>query len=325
MSGRARPRLVGAFVLVAAALTFVGLVLLSSGQLFSAHRTFVVFFPNAVGGLKPGAQVTLRQVPVGEVSDVQLVFPGTNYTDSRIMVVLHVRQGAIRDISGPASIAQLSDADLAQAFVAAGLRAVARSSSPVAGQKTVDLDFQPNLPARFAGIPTPYPEIPTAPTGMELLNDKLEDTLKRLADVHIDEVLLQIRTTLLSAQKVLDSKDLSASLKNLRVTLETANHALGTSEKTMGTVDGVMGDARTTMANVNETLKKLGASIEQTNRTLATLDRNVDRTADVQFETSVTLDEMRELLKSLRLLIESVQRHPESLLRGKPEPKEKEN
>ena len=323
MSVRARPRLVGVFVLVAAALTFAGIALLSSGQLFWDHRTFVVFFPNAVGGLKRGAQVTLRQVPVGEVSDVQLVFPGTNYVDSRIMVVLQVRQGSIRNITGGSSVAHLSDAELAQAFVAAGLRAVARSSSPVAGQKTVDLDFQPNVPARFAGIETPYPEIPTAPTGMELLNDKLENTLQRLADVPIDEVLLQIRATLLSAQKLLDSRDLSASLKNLRVTLETANHALASGEKTMSNVDVVMVDARTTMAAVNETMKKLGASLEQTNRTLATLDRNVERTADVQFETSVTLDEMRELLKSLRLLIDSVQRHPESLLRGKPDPKEK--
>ena len=323
MSVRARPRLVGVFVLVAAALTFAGIALLSSGQLFWDHRTFVVFFPNAVGGLKRGAQVTLRQVPVGEVSDVQLVFPGTNYVDSRIMVVLQVRQGSIRNITGGSSVAHLSDAELAQAFVAAGLRAVARSSSPVAGQKTVDLDFQPNLPARFAGIVTPYPEIPTAPTGMELLNDKLENTLQRLADVPLDEVLLQIRATLLSAQKLLDSRDLSASLKNLRVTLETANHTLGTSEKTMSNVDGAMLDARATMANVNETMKKLGASLDQTNRTLATLDRNVERTAEVQFETSVTLDEMRELLKSLRLLIDSVQQHPESLLRGKPDPKEK--
>ena len=56
---------------------------------------------------------------------------------------------------------------------------------------------------------------------------------------------------------------------------------------------------------------------------LYALDRNVERTAEVQFETSAALDEMRELLKSLRLLIEGVQRHPESLLRGKPEPKEK--
>ena len=323
MSGTARPRLVGLFVLVAAALTFGGLVLLSSGQLFSDHRTFVVFFPNAVGGLKPGAQVTLRQVPVGEVSDVQLVFPGTNYVDSRIMVVLQVRQGSIRNITGGSSVAHLSDAELAQAFVAAGLRAVARSSSPVAGQKTVDLDFQPNIPARFAGIKTPYPEIPTAPTGMELLNDKLENTLQKLADVPIDEVLLQIRTTLVSMQKLLDSRDLSASLENLRVTLETAHHALGSGEKTMANVDGAMVDARATMASVNETMKKLGASLEQTNRTLATLERNVDRTADVQFETSVTLDEMRELLKSLRLLIDSLQRNPESLLRGKPEPKER--
>ena len=88
-------------------------------------------------------------------------------------------------------------------------------------------------------------------------------------------------------------------------------------------MDGVVVDARATMTTVNETMKKLGTSLEQINRTLATLDRNVERTADVQFETSGTLDEMRELLKSLRLLIDSVQRHPESLLRGKPDPKEK--
>ncbi len=323
MTGRARPRLVGLFVLVASALILAGIALLSSGQLFSEPRTFVAFFPNAVGGLKPGAPVTLRQVPVGEVSDVQLVFPGANYTDSRIMVVLQLRQGAIRNVAGRASASELSDEDLARAFVAAGLRAVARSSSPVAGQKTVDLDFHPDLPLRYSGISTPYPEIPTAPTDMELLNDKLEDTLKKVADVPIDEVLLQIKATLASAQKLLDSGDLNAAVKNLRLTLETANHTLEGSEKTMGNVDGIIVDARTTMTGMNGTLKKLGTSLEQTNRTLATLDRNVERTAEVQFEASGALDETRELLKSLRLLIDTLQRHPEALLQGKPEPKEK--
>ena len=323
MTGSGRPRLVGLFVLGAAAVTLVGIALLSSGQLFSEHRTFVAFFPNAVGGLKPGAQVTLRQVPVGEVSDVQLVFPGANLTDSRIMVIMQLRQSAIRSVAREASASPLSDEELASALVAAGLRAVARSSSPVAGQKSVDLDFHPEVPVRLSGITMPYPEIPTAPTGMELLNDKLENTLKRVADVPIDEVLLQIKATLASAQKLVDSGDTKAAIKNLRLTLETANHTLAGGEKTLTNLDSMMVDARATMTDVNETLKRFGTSVDQTNRTLTTLDRNVERTAEVQFEAAQTLDEMRELLKSLRFLIDTLQRHPEALLRGKPESKEK--
>lgn len=321
MSARARPRLVGLFVLAAVGLALAGIAALSSGRLFEENRTYVVFFPNAVGGLKAGAPVTFRQVPVGEVEDVELVF-GADYRDSRIMAVILIRRGAVKNVAGRANALQLSDAQLAKLLVDAGLRASARSSSPVAGQKSVDLDFHPELAPRFSGIEMPYPEIPTAPTGMELLNEKLEATLDKISDVPVDEVLLQLKETLASAQKLLDSGDVHGALRELRLTLETANRTLAGAEKTMGSVDGMLADARATMSSVNETAKGLGTTLERLNRTLATVDRNVEGAGEVELEAARTLGEMNELLKSLRFLADTLQRHPEALLRGKPEPEE---
>jgi paraquat-inducible protein B len=321
VTARARPRLVGAFVLVAVGLGLAGIAALSSGRLFAEHRTYVVFFPNAVGGLKEGAPVTFRQVPVGQVKDVELVF-GADYRDSRIMAVIQIRRGAVKNVAG-ASALPLSDAQLVKLLVNAGLRASARSSSPVAGQKSVDLDFHPELAPRFSGIEMPYPEIPTAPTGMELLSEKLEATLEKISEVPVDEVLLQLKATLASAQKILDSGDVHGALRELRLTLETANRTLAGAEKTLGSVDGMVTDARSTMTTVNDTVQGLGTTLERLDRTLATVDRNVERTGDVQLEAAKTLDEMNELLKSLRFLAETLQRHPEALLRGKPEPEEK--
>ena len=229
----------------------------------------------------------------------------------------------LKNVAGRSSALRLSDAELARIFVDAGLRASARSSSPVAGQKSVDLDFHPDLAPRFSGIETPYPEIPTAPTGMELLSEKIEATLEKISNVPIDEVLLQVKATLSSAQQLLDSGDVHGAVHELRLTLQAANRTLAGAEKTLGGVDGLVTHARSTMTTVDDTVKGLGTTLERLDRTLATVDRNVERTGDVQLEAAKTLDEMNEVLKSLRFLAETLQRHPEALLRGKPQPEEK--
>jgi paraquat-inducible protein B len=323
VTARARPQLVGAFVLVAVGLALAGIAALSSGRLFADYRTYVVFFPQAVGGLKEGAPVTLRQVPVGQVKDVELVFAGTDYQDSRIKVLIQIRRGGLKNVARQESALRLSDAELARILVDAGLRAVVRSSSPVAGQKSVDLDFHPELAPRLSGIESPYPEIPTAPTGMELLGEKLEATLAKISDVPIDRVLLQLEASLASTQKLLDSGDVRGALRELRLTLEAADRTMAGAEKTMGNVDGMVTDARATMSTLNDTVTRLGATLERLNQTLATVDRNVERTADVQLEGTKALDEMTELLKTMRFLVDTLQQQPEALLQGKPQPEEK--
>ena len=322
MTNETRPRLVGAFTLVGLALTVLGFVAIGSGRLFQQHRTFVVFFPKPVG-LKAGAPVTFRQAPLGEVREVELVFTGRGL-ETEVKVVADVRRGQLRDITGRPYVARLSDKEFADSLVKAGLRAAARSSSPLAGQKSLDFDFHPDLEARFSGIPMPYPEIPTAPSGMEILQDKVEAALEKISDIPVDEVLTQVRSTLESAQKLLDSGDLQGAVRNLRRGLETADRTLTQAQRTLGSLDGLVGDTRKTLTSADTTMRRLDSTLERMDRTLATVDRNVERTADTQYTAGKSLDELGELLRSMRYLVDTLQRHPESLLQGKPEPKEKD-
>ncbi len=322
MSGRLRPRLVGMFVIAAVLLLVAGLMAISSGGLFTPWRTWVVFLPGAASGLKEGSPVTMRGVQIGQVKEVELFFTGRGHQVG-IMVVIEVRRGSIKTLGGVARVASLSDAEVVRQQVAEGLRAELKSSSPIAGQKSIELDFHPEREARFAGIETPYPEVPTAATGMERLNERIEETLKKISEVPIDELVTQLRDTLQSAQGLLDSGDLRGAVANLRTAMATANQTLKRANRTMDNVDGLLADTRTTMTAANDTLKSLQSSGDNINRTLATVDRNVERTAETQLEAAQTLDEMRELMKSLRFLVDTLQQQPEALLQGKPEPKEK--
>jgi paraquat-inducible protein B len=320
--GNARPRLVGLFVIGAALLLLAGVLAVSQGGLFTQWRTWVVFLPGGASGLREGSPVTMRGVAIGQVKDVELFFTGRGH-EVGIMVVIQVRRGSIKTLGGEARVAALSDAEVVRQQVAEGLRAEVKSSSPIAGQKSIELDFHPDREARFAHIETPYPEVPTAATGMERLNEKLEETLKTISELPLDEVVGQLRDTLKSAQSLLDSGDLRGAIVNLRTALATANQTLKSADSTLGNTNKLVGDARTTMASATDTVKSLQTTLDGVNRTLATLDRNVERTAETQLAAAQTLDEMAELMKSLRFLIETLQVHPEALLQGKVKPEEK--
>lgn len=329
MTTEVRPRLVGIFTLVGLALIVVGLAAIGPGRLLSQRRTFVVFFPNPVSGLKDGAPVTFRQTPMGQVRDVELVFTGRGM-ETEVKVIADVRKGALRDIAGKAAIVDLSDAEFVETLVKAGLRAAVHSSSPIAGQKSLDLDFHPERQARFSGIPMPYPEIPTGPSSLKLAQDRLEEALEKAADIPVADVVHQLRATLESAQKFLESGNLNGALGDLRRGLQTADRALTRAERTLQGVDAMVGNVQTTLSGVDKTLAGLSATFDRLDRTLATVDRtlgtvdrNVDRTADTQYEASKTLDEMNELIRSLRHLVETLQRNPEALFLGKPAPEKK--
>ncbi len=336
MTTRVQPWLVGLFTLAGVALIVVGFILLGSGGLFSQHRTFVVFFPEPISGLKAGSPVTFRQAPFGEVREIELVFTGQGLSSEQ-RVIIDIRKGAIRDVAGRASVSVLEDRAFADMLIKAGLRAAPRSSSPLAGQKSLDLDFHSDRKPRFSGIPMPYPEIPTAPTGLELLQERIETTVDRLTDLPIDEVVLQLKATLASAQTLLEDPNIKGTIVDLRRGLRSADKTLAQTEKTMVNVDGLVGDVRQTAAGLDSTLERLETTFDKLDRTLTAadktlgmldktlgaVDRSVDQTLDTQYDAKKALDEMNDLLRSVRRLIETMQRSPESILRGKPTPEKK--
>ena len=82
---------------------------------------------------------------------------------------------------------------------------------------------------------TPYPELPTGSVSrLDILQDKVEKALGKISDLPLTEVVEQVRSTLESAQKLLDNGDLKGALANLRRTLDTADRMLARTEQDDG-------------------------------------------------------------------------------------------
>jgi paraquat-inducible protein B len=317
------PRLVGIFAIFGLLLVFAFLAVAAKSRFFRQQRTFVVFFENPVG-LKAGAPVTFRQTPLGTVREADLVLTGQGF-GSEIMVILDIERSGLRSLAADLPLNRLSDKEFAAALARSGIRATVRSSSPLGGQKSLDFDFHPEVAGRLTGLRSPYPELPTGSVSrLDVLQDKVEKTLEKVAALPIEDVVEQLRSTLESAQKLLDNGDLRGALASLRRTLDTADRVLARSATTMDHVDGLIGDVRTTLSSSNQTLKTADATLRRLDGTLVTVDRNVERTADTQYQTIRSIDELNELLRTLRQLVDTLQQHPESLVQGKPAPKEKQ-
>jgi paraquat-inducible protein B len=70
---------------------------------------------------------------------------------------------------------------------------------------------------------------------------------------------------------------------------------------------------------VRRTLERAQGTLGNADRSLQQLDRNLTGDdANLQRNANQTLDELQRTARALRALADYLQRHPESLLRGKP-------
>ncbi len=328
MSARTHPRAVGVFVLGAIALVLAAIVLLSSGNWFEPKSLFTVFFPGSVRGLNKGAPVTFRGVKIGEVKDVTAFLTGRDDPLIQIEVVIEIRTNVVEAPEGVARpFSGSSSEELARALIGRGVRARMLSQSLLTGQKYIDLDFLPGEPARLAGLQRLYPELPTTPTAMEKLGDQAETFFAKLAELPLDQMLEDLHGALQSLREVLSSPDLEGAVagahratRTLEPTLAEVraafNEARGLIRELDGRVKGIGGDTETTLREMRETLDLAQKTLESLEGTLSGADEARIRAAE-------TLEELSRAMKAIRNLVDYIQTHPEAVVQGKPQIKEK--
>jgi paraquat-inducible protein B len=173
-----------------------------------------------------------------------------------------------------------------------GLRAQLRTGSMVTGQLFVALDFFPKAPKAKLVIQDGVPQIPVMAGALTDLENKLAGIVAKIDRIPLEEI----------------GKNLNQDLEALKQTLEKTSSLLGR-------VD-------------SETLPEFDKTLESARNTLAGADRmigNIDQTllgpdAPAQQELRIALQELTQAARSLRALIDDLERHPESLIRGKPQP-----
>jgi paraquat-inducible protein B len=166
-----------------------------------------------------------------------------------------------------------------------GLRAQLKSGNLLTGQLFIGLDFFPDAPKAKINWATNPPQIPTTPGSMAELQATLTQIMKKLEKLPLDEVVA-----------------------DLRQTVQTLDATLKSADKMVQRVDA-------------EIVPEVRATLEETRKTLGAAKQTLSADAPLQQDLRETLRELGRTAQSLRTLTDYLDRHPESLLRGKLEEK----
>ena len=168
-----------------------------------------------------------------------------------------------------------------QRFVAHGLRAQLRGANLITGQLYVALDFFPKAQRATLVTSRTPPEIPTITGGLAELQDSIGNIVKTLEKVPFDKVAADLR------------------------------RALGTLDATLKRADVVMEKL------ANEIAPELRTTLEQARKTFSSAQQVLATDSPTQGDLRDTLQEVTRAAETVRSLADYLERHPESLIRGK--------
>ncbi len=249
-------------------------------------RKMLLYFKETVRGLAPGAPVDFRGIVIGEVASI-----GLEYDKQQKLflfpVEINIYPNRLRSHYRPGADRpdhnETADREVLDALVAHGLRAQLKSGSLITGMLYVALDF--------------FPEAPPV---------KLDWNKQPLVLATVPGTLEELETTLLHISRKLDNVPIEGIAADLQKAIQSLNQTLQTTDLLMKRVHGELApEAKETMV--------------QARKTLESAEKLLNSDAPLQQDLRSSLRDLGRAADSLRSLTDYLERHPESLLRGKSE------
>jgi paraquat-inducible protein B len=243
-------------------------------------ETFVIKFTQSVRGLAVGAPVDFRGIHAGEVRAIYLEFDAKQVRFLQVVEV-HLYPDRLRSRHRAGAPAETPPAQRIQRFVERGFRAQLKSANLLTGQMYVALDFFPKAPKATVDLKKVPPEIPSVPGGLGELQESITNIVTRLEKVPFDVIAQDLR-------------------------------------KALASLDGTLKQAEAMMAKLNsEVAPELRATLEQARKTLRSAEGVLSNDSPMQGDLRETLIEVTKAAESVRALTDYLERHPESLIRGR--------
>jgi paraquat-inducible protein B len=337
---------IGGFLIGGIALLITALLVFGGGQFFKPKMHWVVYFETSLNGLNVGAPVKVQGVQVGIVKEIELQL---DRNKQKLMkpVVLEIEPWRLASPDGsPFDLSLIPGRERHKEFkklIDAGLRARLEVQSILTGLLYVDLDFHPEQPVRMTGLGyKDMPEIPSITPTVDEVKATLEDIVKKIRGMPLDQMVADFSATLAELRALVGSEDTRKSQVALTNALQTAESLLGRldrqlpgfidrMDKTMGSIGQSSTDisvtAKTTTALVRDLQGNTGPMMKAAEQTLLKATDALESTriaaeniADTTADDSNLQGSVAELTKaaqSLRVLTDYLERHPDSLLFGK--------
>jgi phospholipid/cholesterol/gamma-HCH transport system substrate-binding protein len=331
MSNKNNKAVIGAFVLGSIGLLVAAVVIFGSGKFFSPQKKCVMYFDGSVKGLSVGAPVVFRGVKIGSVIDIILQGDMRDMT-FRVPVIAEIDLNRFQITNG-----SLESADYQKALIDQGLRAQLQTQSLVTGQLMIDFDFHLDRPIRILTDTTGYPQIPTIPS----IADELVQKLEKLP---LQQLVERANSLLGGLEQLVNSPDMQNAPRTLNLTVADARtlikridhevkllsaDARGTINAATATINHANriltfedGAPAEVVKNFNLTLADARKVFRKFDETLGSIQGAVtDERSTYQLRHA--FKDLGEASRSISALVDYLERHPESLLRGKTNLEEK--
>lgn len=256
-------------------------------QPVTVAERYALVFRESVRGLAVGAPVDFRGLGVGEVKSIEPYFDRKSREFSVIVEIdfyperLFVPRADYGGAGVRPSLARL---------VERGLRGQLRAANLLTGQLFIALDFVPGVRKVSLDATKEPPEIPTVPGATQELQQTISSIAKKLDSIPYQEIGVDLRRTLQISSEMLARIDREITPEVRETVVET----------------------RKAMVEAREALTHARAALDSVERTLAAAEPLPDEAGDA-------LRELGRAAQSLRVLTDYLERHPESLLRGRRE------
>jgi paraquat-inducible protein B len=245
---------------------------------------YVSDFPGNQRGLEAGTAVELQGFQVGEVMEAQLTYDDREHTlVTRTTFYVDPERVDIMNMQKPAGLdKQQAARQWIEKLVGDGLRAQVSSASFLTGMKLVGLEMVPNTPRAHIERDGEYMKMPSTASG-------------------------DLTAVLQNLQNVLKNIDRATSGPQL-------GHALQSLDDTLTRLDKVTHDIE---PDIKSLIKSLRDTADSAQATLNTIQGLAGNTAPTGTDLPRLMRELSEAARSVRGLADYLDRHPESLLRGR--------
>lgn len=176
--------LIGAFVVGAAVLLVISIVVFGSGSLFKTSDKYVIFFDGSVRGLSVGAPVVFRGVKIGNITSIGLAY-APERKKVLIPVVVDVELARVKGAPDPIGYPDY------KSLINEGICARLEIQNFITSQLMIAFDFHPDKPKELYGLIKDYPELPALPISPDIFEVMNEIPVKSIS-VNLEQAVVGI-------------------------------------------------------------------------------------------------------------------------------------
>lgn len=250
--------------------------------------TGVSYFNGSVKGLEPGSEVTMHGLKVGEVTEVRLT---ANHEPGKIFAKVRYRVQPER-VTGMGQRVFKTDDEAMKALLALGLRASLQTASLITGSQMIAIEFDKDAAkAAMTKEDNDYVIPSTEASGFAQLAAAATDVLNKINGMPFSDIGTNLNGFLGSLNKATEGPQLKEAVDNLATTLASAQRTLNNFNKLAQSAD------------------KLTNSVGNGYGNDTKFHRDLDR----------LLVQTDETVRAVRSLADLLARHPEALIKGRPQ------